>query len=692
MATTTAPTPARTPARAGHRAVLDRAVLNPGFRPEVEGLRAVAVLLVAVYHIWFNRVSGGVDVFLFLTGFFITGSLTRSVERSGGVRASHFLSRLAHRLLPAAAVVMAGTLAASYLWLPKSRWPAVFEETVASLLYYENWALAGKAVDYLARDAGPSPLQHFWSLSIQGQFYLLWLALAAFAALLARTRGVRLREAVFLLCAMVFAVSLTYSVVTTDTRQAWAYFDTGARLWELALGGMFALALPYLRLPVGIRVPLGWFGLAALLSCGALLDVSTLFPGAIALWPLAAAACVILAGTTGLPYAADRLLTWRPVMRLGAWSYALYLWHWPVLVVYLHRTGRDTATLAGGAAVLAAALVLAAATTWLVDGRVAAFAKRRPGRRWSLAAAAAFAVPLLAVTLAAQHVYLQRNESAAAHLAELAADRETYPGAAVLADPALAAGLEEAPFIPPLENVQDMPLIYADGCDAGLSGSEATPCFYGDEDAAHTVAIVGGSRIGHWFPAFHGAAEHAGWRLVSLTKSGCQFSTEAPRNDDAEEAASCVEWNEQVVDILDELRPDLVVTLSTRAFLEGEGTYPGFADRWRTLDEWGVQVLALRDLPRLEEPLPECLERHGVEECATPVSLTRAAEDPTSEYTDVPSNVSFGDLVEYVCPDGTCPAVIGNILTFRDHSHLTATYAATLAPYVEDLVREVTGW
>ncbi|SDL02324.1 Peptidoglycan/LPS O-acetylase OafA/YrhL, contains acyltransferase and SGNH-hydrolase domains [Glycomyces sambucus] len=676
--TTAPPVPTPAPARP-----------DTGFRPEVEGLRAVAVLLVAVYHVWFNRVSGGVDVFLFLTGFFITGSLTRSVERTGSVRAAYFLSRLAHRLLPTAAVVMAGTLAAAYLWLPASRWPAVFDETTASLLYYENWALAAKAVDYLARDGAPSPLQHFWSLSIQGQFYLLWTVLVAFAAVLVRTRGVRLREAVLLLCAMVFAVSLTYSVVTTGTRQAWAYFDTGARLWELALGGMFALALPYLRLPRAVRVPLGWFGLAALLSCGALLEVSTLFPGAVALWPVGAAACVVLAGSTGLPFAADRLLTWRPVMRLGAWSYALYLWHWPILVVYLHRTGRETATLAGGAAVLAAALVLAAATTWLVEGRVNAFMKRRKGRRWSLAAAAVFAVPLLVATLGAQYVYAQRHGP---DWRELAADRAAYPGAAVLTDPALAAGLEDAPFLPPLDDVLDLPVIYAEGCDAGLDGTEAVPCSYGDPDAEHTVAIVGGSRIAHWFPAFHGAALDAGWRLVSITKSGCQFSTETPRNDDAEEAASCVEWNEQVVGVLDELRPDLVVTLSSRAFLTGENTYPGFADRWRMLDDWGVQVLALRDLPRLEEPLPECVERESVAACTTPVGLSRSDADPAGEYPDVPANVAFGDLVEYVCPDGTCPAVTGNVLTFRDHSHLTATYSATLAPYVGDLVREVTGW
>ncbi|GAB3656352.1 SGNH hydrolase domain-containing protein [Glycomyces tarimensis] len=225
-----------------------------------------------------------------------------------------------------------------------------------------------------------------------------------------------------------------------------------------------------------------------------------------------------------------------------------------------------------------------------------------------------------------------------------------------------------------------------------MDGSEATTCVYGDEDAERTVALVGGSRIAHWFPAFHGAAESAGWRLVSITKSACQFSTDTPRTSEGELNQSCIDWNEDVVEILDQIRPDLVVTLASRAFKEGERIYEGFADRWRTLEAWGVQVMALRDLPRLGGSLPECVERHGVEACSTPVSVSRSPDDPTSGYADLPSNVRFADLVEYVCPGGVCPAVIGNILTFRDNSHMTATYAATLAPYVEQEVRELAAW
>ena len=201
-------------------------------RPEIEGLRAVAVVLVLVYHVWFGRVSGGVDVFLLLTGFLITGSLLRALERDGRISFSAFWSRLARRLVPAAVVVLAGILAATYLFLPPSRWQQTISEVRAAALYHENWALARAAVDYLAREEALSPVQHFWSLSIQGQFYLLWpLLLALVVAVVARFSRLTVRAAVLAASVAVLAVSFVYSVWITAADQAWAYFDTGARLW-----------------------------------------------------------------------------------------------------------------------------------------------------------------------------------------------------------------------------------------------------------------------------------------------------------------------------------------------------------------------------------------------------------------------------------------------------------------------------
>lgn len=660
------------------------------FRPELQGLRAFAVLLVAVYHIWFGRVSGGVDVFLFLTGFLITGSLVRMVEREGRVRPLTFLSRLARRLLPATAVVLIAVLAMGWLLLPETRLYDVAAQTVASGLYYENWALAANAVDYVAQDKPLSPLQHFWSLSIQGQFYLVWPALIAVAALCARKFKARLRIAVFAACAVVFAVSLTYSVVTTAERQAWAYFDTGARLWEFALGGMLAIALPYLRLPHRARVGLGWVGLAALLSCGALLEVSTLFPGWIALWPTGAALLVIVAGTTGSRWGADRLLTWRPLGWIGDHSYSLYLWHWPILVGYFYVAGRSTATILGGLIVLALSIAAAALTKRFVEDRTAP--SRKCSRRWSVAIAAAFLVPVLATAGAAQAQLAVEQERLEAEIAEALEDGDAYYGAAVLDDPSLAASIpDEVPPIPPLQTVtEDVPAIYEgeESCD----GAKRL-CEHGDPEGAQTIALVGASRVAQYFPAFERAASDNGWRLLVFSKSSCQFTSDPGAEEKGGEPdPECADWNDWALGQLEEQRPDLVVALSDRAHTADERTYPGFVDQWRKLDQWGVPVLALRDLPRFPEPVPECVARLGAGACVFDVEPSHDDTDPTADLDSVPDNVTFADLTPYVCPDGECPAAIGNVLVYRDTSHLTNTYAATLAPVVERTVIETTGW
>ncbi|MEU3016665.1 acyltransferase family protein [Nocardiopsis sp. NPDC007018] len=660
-----------------------------GFRPEIEGLRAVAVLLVAVYHIWLGRVSGGVDVFLMLTGFLITGSLVRSVEREGRVRFAAFWTRLARRLVPAAAVVLAATMAATYLVLPRSRWADVLDEVRAAALYHENWALARGAVDYLAREAAPSPVQHFWSLSIQGQFYLLWPVLVALAALAAARVRLPFRATVLGLVTAVFALSLSYSVSVTASDQAWAYFDTGARLWELALGAILALVVHRVRLPRGLRVSLGWFGLAALVSCGVLLSVSTLFPGYVALWPTGAAVLVILAGTTGSPHGADRLLTWRPLTDLGKLSYPLYLWHWPVLVCYLEVTGRSLASPLGGLGVLGASLVLAWLTHRLAEGGLDRFtrpaARRTPA--WSIGIASALLVPVLAVSL----LWSDRIDRERAERAVEMAAPESYPGALAVADPAVASVLADVPVRPdPADARQDLSWHHQEGCHVTLASEELVVCDSGPQDAERTIALVGASRAAHWYPAVREAADARGWRLVSFTKSGCQFSTDTSYRDGVV-FDECEVWKAAAMAELEELRPDAVLTSSTRATLNGERVHDGFLDMWAWLDGLGVEVLGLRDLPRLTYQGAECVESGPVDRCASPVSASQAETDPAAE-ADLPPNVTLMDLTDQVCPGGTCDAVVGNILVFWDHSHVTATYARTLAPAMEEALVEATGW
>ncbi|GAB3447602.1 acyltransferase family protein [Streptomonospora sediminis] len=658
------------------------------YRPEIQGLRAVAVVLVAVYHIWFNRVSGGVDVFLLLTGFLITGSLVRAVERGGSVGFASFIARLVRRLVPAAAVVLASVSAAALVLLPASQWQAVADQVFASALYFENWHLALNAVDYMAQNSAASPLQHFWSLSIQGQFYLLWPPLIAAAAFAAARLGVPVRRAVLVPLGVVCAGSLAYSVYITAADQPWAYFDTGARLWELALGGLLALLPPVPRLPGTVRAVLGWLGLAALVLCGAVVDVSTLFPGYIALLPTLAAALVLAGGGSGRRWGADRLLSWGPLTRLGDLAYALYLWHWPVLVCYLEATGRTAPGLLGGCLVLLVSVLLAAATKVLVQDGLARLERIPRGRVWSLAAA----VVVLAPVAAGASLWSDRLEQQRAQRAELAASQVRYPGAQVLTDPEVAEQLPDAPVLPaPADAKADQNQAYDDGCHAGMAETEAVVCTYGPDSAEHTIALVGASRTAHWFAALREAARPNGWQVVSLTKSGCQFSTDPP-TDDGEPFPECTEWRAGAMAELKRLRPDAVLTSSTRATHAGETVHPGFVDRWRQLDAMGIDVIGIRDLPRINYEGAQCVEANGPGECVSPESWSHAGSDPAQRRSGIPGNVSLIDLTEYVCPGGRCPAVIGNVLVFWDHSHLTATYSRTLAPMLEEQVKSATGW
>ncbi|MEE6263570.1 acyltransferase family protein [Plantactinospora sonchi] len=684
-----------------------------GFRADIEGMRALAVGLVLLFHAGPVLVPGGfvgVDVFFVISGFLITGLLVAELEATGRISLLDFYARRAKRLLPAAGVVLAASLVLTYLLLPRIRWADTGWDVVASGLYVMNWRLAGQAVDYLAEDQAPSILQHFWSLAVEEQFYLVWPLLLFGVALWAHRRGrTGLPRGRLLLClALVALPSLAWSIRLTDDEPGRAYFVSTTRMWELAVGGGLAILGPYLgRLPRSVAVGLGWAGLAAVLVAATTFESGTRFPGHAALLPTLGAAAIIAAGAAAGRAGPVALLGRRPLRVIGALSYSLYLWHWPLLVAARAHFGELGP--AAGLAVVLVAVVPAVLTHRYVENPVrrARGLRLRPARAIRLGAVCT-GVPVLAGLLfpyAVPSVPAPPPNSALTRLAETADAPGALltppaPGAAVLGDlprdnPAGApVDRVDAVTPDPLAARDDTPTVYAEGCHLDARKSTVRSCVYGVRDADFTVAVAGDSHAAQWVPALQALALSRGWRLVTYTKSGCPF-VDLPVELDGQHYRSCTEWNTTLrATLTGPQRPDLLVTSGWLyqpwrddgpvAGPEGVAALAdGLHRTWAGMVAAGVPTVVLRDTPHPDLDVAECVSAHPerLTRCAVPRSAALTGSGVVQERAVAGlADVPLIDLNDAICPTDRCAPVIGGVLVYRDADHLTATYALSLAP------------
>lgn len=638
--------------------------------------------MVVTYHIWFDRVSGGVDIFLFISAFLMTLSFTRKADRNAPFQLLRHWVHLFKRLLPAAVVVLLGTLAATLIFLPRARWSTVLEQSWASLFYVQNWLLAAESVDYYADTDVASPLQHFWSLSIQGQVFILWPLLFMTARLLSAKLHYRFSTIATALFGLVFLASLLFSIVETSTNQSFAYFDTRARLWEFALGTLLALALPYVTVPRVVAVAAGWVGLAAMLSAGYVLDVEGQFPGFVALWPLMAAAFVIAAGQTGSRIGADRVLSWKPLVRMGDISYALYLWHWPVLVIYLVYRGREAVGPLGGLGIIGLSLVLAYLTTRFVENPL----RNRPKVEGSLARGLAVVVvgaTLVSVSVAGvQHV--MRLQAAA-----LIAQADTQnPGAYSLMAGFVDRSSGESPPLPDLGSLDKEWGALEDKCegehipDANDVAIKGCSFLSAEGTATQEILVIGDSHVEQWLEPIELMARDHNYQVTSLLHGGCSYGTASE-----ERSAGCNDFNQAATDYAMRTKPDVVVTMATTSDKESNAERPviGLAAASSALGEAGMRVIAIRDDPRFSFNMMRCLEDNEADSvaCALPVSDKLAATAPFPADEDTGGALRFIDMTDFICPAGVCQPIIGNVYVYLDDNHLTTTYTKSTLPVFE---------
>ena len=716
-------------------------------RRDIEGLRAVAVAAVLAYHAGVPGVGGGfvgVDVFLVISGFLITGLLLEERRRTGRIDLAGFYGRRIRRLLPISSVVLAATAIVGAVVLAPTSLADLGTDVIAAAAFVANIVFALRGTDYLAGDADPSAIQHYWSLAVEEQFYLLWPGLIALVTLGRRAITTRVTIAV----STVIGVSLTASIALSPAMPTWSYFGLHTRAWELGVGAALAIAWSRIEhLPGVLRNILGWCGLAAVTVAIITFDRVEHFPGWAALLPVLGAAALIAAGDDGA-WGPRRLLSNGIVQWVGSRSYSLYLWHWPALVLGAAWIGDDP-----GPAETAMLMLIAGGLSELGYRLVEDPIRRsprlrsRPRATWALGAVAVTLAVAVGTVTAVRRPDISTGVQAAAPqliaptttdatdattdtttdtatIVDAAAPDPTVPPAPVRIDnrddPPLDAVITalSATVLP--DNVRPSPygagadtsVLYETECHQFMTPSVADDCVFGDPEGDITIGLLGDSHAAQWFVAVDAIAREQGWRLLAHTQGGCPLLDVVTWNRGADAYFThCTTWRDAVIDRFVAEGVSIALLSQHWGLLTGPEGQSVPADVWARdlpgvltgLRDVGIEPVLFLDSPDPYDSAPACA-------AANPTDLTRCEpgvlrnneRSVRSTASGIADDLGVGliDPHRWLCVDETpddeddttrCPVVIGDILVYRDSHHLSNTFvewftpvlAATIVPFID---------
>ncbi|MGP3536528.1 acyltransferase family protein [Microbacterium sp. RD1] len=663
------------------------------FLPHVQGLRAIAVLFVVLYHFWPARLPGGyvgVDIFFVISGFLITAHLMRELTATGTVRLGQFWARRARRLLPASLLVLlfCALVAMSPYLTPTSALPNEVREIIASTFYVENWFLALNSADYLGHGGEPTTVQHYWSLSLEEQFYVVWPLLMLLAAWMAMKwfRG-STRRTVLVTLGVVSVASFVFCVIFTLTNPAPAYFVTFGRMWQFGVGAAIAL-VPALRVqhPI-VSFVLGWGGVLVLLFVAFRFDGQTPFPGYAAALPTLGAAAIIAASNTRRWWYPTRILAIRPMQFVGNISYSLYLWHWPLIVI-APSVPFWGLTIYHRVALLVLCFVLAWLTKRFVEDPVRSWRAltSRPARvtLWSSL------VAMLVVAGTAGAAWAINAPAYQAGVQAIAQLRENPPpcfGAATVLDES-CAGTAKADTILPAPGFAGVDRPADEQCFVQLNDARPVSCEFGSDDPeAPRVVLIGDSHAYQLLSTFQRMADAEGWHLTTFFKGACPWST-TPLSTPGAFGQACTAWREGVADQLAERDVDAVFTaaIATTPYASAgfdtayDAAVAGYRDAWSSMTDRGIPVVTVVDNPVWETDPNKCLRTRDTASCDGPRADVLVAEDPVRAAADGQDGVTLLDFTDVYCEGETCAPVVGGANIYRDQDHLTVTFADSLAP------------
>lgn len=633
------------------------------FRPDIEGLRAIAVLLVVAAHANVPGLAGGfvgVDVFFVISGFLITRLLHAEWLGSGRIDIPGFYARRLRRLLPAYAFMLAFALLAIRLVYAPLEQPDWLASGFAATLYYSNLHFAHLATDYMAPVAKLDPFLHTWSLGVEEQFYLAWPLLLLLAGALARRCRGRLDAWALLLGGLLLA-SFAASAYLTFLRQPLAFFLPFTRAWEFGAGALVALYAPRLLAPGGlparpaVATGAGLGGLALLLAAATGFSPQTPFPGFAALLPVAGTALLILAAPAAPASPVNRLLGLPPVQWLGRLSYGWYLWHWPLLVI--GRILLPAPSLSFDLALATVALLMAQVSYSLVEHpvRSSPFFQRRL-TTYAMAAAIALA----------------------------------GSGVLTLASHSAQAIAESPRFRRLMASMDDVPMIYKYNCDGWFYDSRLNECVTGVISSRKTVVLIGDSHAGQWFSAVQAIAQQEGWRLILMTKSACPIIDQDYFYDRIGRVfTECREWRRKAVERIQALRPALLIVANSEHYNFSEQQWrEGLRRMLAPLADVSGHLVVLRDTPNPGFSPPECLARRewnprlSLRDCSFNPATTLSPAVLRAYQATVASrpNMAIVDMTDQLCRESPCQVRVGDLVKYRDDNHLTDTFVRVLAP------------
>jgi len=617
--------------------------------PQIQALRAVAVILVLLYHAqWLPGGYIGVDIFYVISGYLITGLLLREYEESGTISFQNFYIRRVKRLLPSSALVLVTTALFAWLLYPAILRQDLAEDIAAASLYISNYLFASWQMDYQNLGAIPPTVIHYWSLAVEEQFYLLWPLIIYFIY-----KG-RKRFTLGTAIAGITLLSFFFSLYQSSTSPVWAFYSLPTRVWELSIGALLLFIPASMRSHASVLTRnLIWVSLL-LIGYGTIrFNETTVFPGTSALYPVVATAIAIFTihhwSAPASALAKNRFVQW-----VGDISYPLYLWHWPLLVIPSVYLARELTVLERLLAVLVTFLLSAITHNFLEDP----LRKKVMRPKQIVAGTALITVVSLLLPFGIYNSYSEE-------ISLPNGDRTT------------------------LSAIEGRPVIYSDGCH--LNNGETIPpeCIYGDLQSERRIVLFGDSHAAHWFPALRKIADRYGLALYSYTKSACPGPAVRKVEQDNYKNAECEQWRKNVYQRIKEISPEAVI-ISGLQLYETPSEFrsrikwwsEGEKSTYNAVQASTNKVIFIADTPHPTRDIPDCLSSGKFERCndTQPTEPIR-----TSGYLQIDPN----PWLCFPSYNGRCPAIVNNVVAYRDASHISSQMSLALTDRMALALRTV---